>query len=177
MTSDTSERPSAVPSARPWWLAAAIIGLGAFWLYGATLLPQTAAYAKIGPGLYLTIAGIGLVVLGILLAIQIARGETFESQDAEDAMAGASAHWPALLTVLAAAAVPMYTMQRFGFVVSSALMFALTTMAFGSRKLPLDIAIGAAVGAIAWFGFRALGVDLGPLWKLPNLAQLLPFGI
>jgi putative tricarboxylic transport membrane protein len=163
--------------ARPWWLAAAIVALGALWLYGATLLPQTAAYAKIGPGLYLTIVGIGLVVFGVLLAIQIARGATFDSQDSEDAMAGAPAHWPSFFTAVAGAAVPLYTMQRFGFVLTAALMFALTTRAFGSRKLLLDIAIGAAAAAVAWYGFRLLGVDLGPVWRTPKLAQLLPFGV
>lgn len=168
---------AAKSDARPWWLAAVVVALGAFWLYGSTLLPQTAAYAKVGPGLYLTICGIGLIVLGGLLLIQIARGERFEPQDAEDAMAGASANWPALLTAVAAGAVPLYTLQRLGFALTAAAMFALTTRAFGSRKLALDLAIGAALGAFSWYGFKLLGVDLGPIWKLPTLPQLLPFGI
>jgi putative tricarboxylic transport membrane protein len=173
-----AEPNDAAPAAsRPWWLAAVVMALGAFWFYGATLLPQTAAYAKIGPGLYLTIAGIGLMVLGVLLGFQIARGATFNSQDSEDAMADAPAHWPSFFTAVAGAAVPLYTMQRFGFVLTAALMFALITRAFGSRKLLLDIAIGAAVAAVSWYGFRLLGVDLGPIWRTPKLAQLLPFGI
>lgn len=163
--------------AKPWWLAAVVVALGAFWLYGATLLPQTAQYARVGPGLYLTIAGIGLIALGAMLALQIARGETFEGQDAEDALAGASAHWPAFVTAVAAAAVPLYTMQRFGFGVTAMLMFALTTRAFGSRTLLLDLAIGAGLGVLAWFGFKLLGVDLGPLWRRPTLLQLIPFRI
>jgi putative tricarboxylic transport membrane protein len=173
-----AEPNDAAPSvSRPWWLAALVASLGALWLYGATLLPQTAAYAKIGPGLYLTIVGIGLIALGVLLAVQIARGVTFDQQDSEDAMADAPAHWPSFFTAVAGAAVPLYTMQRFGFVLTAALMFALTTRAFGSRKLLLDIAIGAVVAAVAWYGFRLLGVDLGPIWRTPKLAQLLPFGI
>ena len=176
MTPDNIEKVGAAPD-RPWWLAAVVIALGALWLYGSTQLAQTAAYAKIGPGLYLAICGFGLIGLGVLLAIQIARGERFEAQDAEDAMAGTPAHWPALLTAVAAAAVPMYTMQRLGFVVSAALMFALTTRAFGSRRLLLDTAIGAAIGAVAWYGFSLLGVELGASFKVPKPLQLLPFGI
>lgn len=173
----SEQSSAAVVQARPWWLAAVVISLGAFWLYGATLLPQTAAYAKIGPGLYLTICGVGLIVLGIMLAIQIARGVSFDAQDAEDAMAGAPAHWSSFFTAVAGAAVPMYAMQRFGFAVSATLMFALVTRAFGSRRLPLDLAIGGALAVIAWYGFSLLGVDLGPLWRLPKASQLIPFGV
>jgi putative tricarboxylic transport membrane protein len=137
-------------------------------------LPQTAAYARVGPGLYLTIAGIGLVVLGGLLAVQIARGERFEAQDAEDAASDQPAHWPSLLTAIAGAAIPLYTMERFGFIVTAALMFALTTRAFGSRRIILDVLIGAVIGAIAWYGFSLLGVGLGAAWKIPKPFELFP---
>jgi hypothetical protein len=56
-------------------------------------------------------------------------------------------------------------------------MFALTTRAFGSKKLPLDLAIGGVIGAISWYGFKLLGVDLGALWRLPTITQLLPFAV
>lgn len=160
---------------RPWWLAIVTSAIGALWLYGASLLPQTATHAKVGPGLYLTIVGIGLIVLGVLLAIQIAQGERFEPQDSEDAAADQPVSRPALAAALAAGAIPLYTMQRFGFVPTAAMMFALTTFAFGSRRVLLDLAIGAAIGAIAWHGFTLLGVDLGPAQRLPSLVQLLPF--
>lgn len=159
---------------RPWWLAATVVAIGAFWLYGSSLLPQTANYARVGPGLYLTIVGIGLVVLGLILGLQIARGERFEAQDAEDAAADEPAHWPAFWTAIAAAAVPLYTMQRFGFILTATLMFALTTRAFGSRKLLLDLLIGAALGAAAWYGFSLLGVGLGDPYRIPKAAELLP---
>ena len=46
--------------------------------------------------------------------------------------------------------------------------------AFGSRRVALDLAIGAAMGACAWFGFSALGVQLGKLYQVPALGALLP---
>lgn len=159
---------------RPWGLGVAVIAIGAFWFYGSTLLPKTSTYARIGPGMFVAAVGLGLVVFGALLLVQIARGEKFEPQDAEDAIAGQPPSYPALATVLIGACLPLYTMERFGFVPTAALVFALTTRAFGSRRWPVDLAVGAAMGAAAWFGFSALGVQLGRLWQLPSLAALLP---
>jgi putative tricarboxylic transport membrane protein len=170
------ERSNGIEQAgqKPWWLAAIVVAIGGIWLYGSSLLPQTANYARVGPGLYLTIVGIGLVILGIILGVQIARGERFEAQDAEDASANEPAHWPSFWTAVAAASFPLYTMERFGFILTSALMFALTTRAFGSKKLPLDLLIGAVIGGIAWYGFSLLGVGLGEAYKIPKAAEWLP---
>ncbi len=148
-------------AARPWWLGFLVIAIGAFWIFGAALLPQTSTYAKVGPGLFVTAAGVGLIGLGLLLLVQIARGEKFESQDAEDIAADKPTDWLALGTALLAAAVPLYTMKRFGFVVTATLVFALTARAFASRRLLFDLAIGFVIAAGAWYGFSLLGVNLG----------------
>jgi putative tricarboxylic transport membrane protein len=160
---------------RPWWLGLGVIAIGAFWIYGALQLPQTATYAKVGPGMFVSAAGIGLVLLGLLLLVQIARGEKFEPVDAEDIAAGAAADWPALWTAIAAASVPLYTMERFGFIVSATLMFVLTTRAFGSRRLLFDLALGFLIAGVCWYGFNLLGVNLGDPLKIPKSAfELVP---
>ena len=160
---------------RPWWIGVVVIAIGAFWTYGAMQLPQTATYARIGPGMFVTAAGLGLIFFGLLLLIQIARGERFEAQDAEDIASGQAADWAALAMAVAAASVPLYTMERFGFVVTAALMFVLTTRAFGSRRILVDCAIGMIIAAVAWYGFNLLGVNLGDAVKVPKTAaELLP---
>lgn len=160
---------------RPWWLAALIIGVGAFWLYGASQLAMGSQHARVGPGLFVLITGGGLVLLGLLLAVQIARGASFEAQEAEDADASKPADWTAFATAVFGASIPLYTMDRFGFVATAALTFAFITRAFGSRRLPLDIALGAVIGAAAWYGFSKLGVDLGHAWSWPRkLVDFLP---
>lgn len=163
---------SAAP--RPWWLGGAVAAAGGLWLYGAAQLPIVATHARIGPGMFVAIVGGALVLLGLALTVQIARGARFEPQDAEDAVAGQRPSRKALLTALIGASLPLYTMERFGFVVSAALVFALTARAFGARALLPGLAIGAALGAATWFGFSALGVQLGAAWRLPALAALLP---
>jgi putative tricarboxylic transport membrane protein len=151
-----------------------VVAIGAVWLYGASQLAQFATYAVVGPGVFVTVTGVGLLLLGLVLLVQIARGERFEPQDAEDVAADRSASWSALLTAVAGAAVPLYTMERFGFAVTAALVFALTTRAFGSRRILLDLSVGAAIGATCWYVFTLLGVSLGDLARLPSLGDFLP---
>ena len=102
---------------------------------------------------------------------------SFDPQDAEDAASDQPTRWPALGLAILAAALPLYMMERFGFIPTAALMFAATTRAFGSTRLLLDMAIGALIAAIAWYGFSALGVGLGTAARLPSLADLLPFAV
>jgi len=135
--------------------------MGGLWLYGASALPQGARYAAVGPGLFVTIAGLGLVILGVLLMVQIWRGERFEPQDAEDAAANSPMDKRAFLTALVAVALPVLIMQPLGMPLTATLAFALVCRAFGSKRLVMDILIGAALGSIAWYLFTQLGLQLG----------------
>jgi putative tricarboxylic transport membrane protein len=146
---------------RPWWLGAAVIAVGGVWLSGALRLPQGAQYAQIGPGVFPALIGAGLVVLGVLLLVQIGRGEQFAPQESEDALADAPPSWPALLTALVAVVIPVVAMRRLGFPVTAGLVFATVARAFGSRRLLLDLALGLVLGFVCWYGFSALGVTLG----------------
>lgn len=149
---------------RPYWIGALVVAMGAVWLYGAAQLPQGARYAAVGPGLFVTIAGAGLVILGIMLIIQIARGEDFAPQDAEDAAANAPMDKVAFITALVAAGLPVLLMKPLGLPFTAMVSFTLVARAFGSRVLLLDIAIGAALGGLAWFLFSRLGLQLGPFF-------------
>jgi putative tricarboxylic transport membrane protein len=124
-------------------------------------LPQGARYAAVGPGLIVTIAGLGLVVLGLLLIVQIARGESFDPQDAEDAAANAPMDKVAFLTALVAVVLPVLLMRPMGLPFTAMVSFTLVARAFGSRRLLLDVAVGAVLGALAWYLFTQLGLQLG----------------
>jgi putative tricarboxylic transport membrane protein len=154
---------------RPWWLGFAVIAVGAFWVYGASDLALGSTHAKVGPGAFVLMTGIGLMAFGVLLLVQIARGERFESQDAEDAASDQPTDWTAFATAIVGASIPLYTMERFGFVPTAMLMFALITRAFGSRRILLDLAIGGVLAGVAWYGFSKLGVDLGRAYAWPKL--------
>jgi len=148
-------------ASRPWWLGGLVILLGCVCLYGAFSLPQAARYAGIGPGLFVTVVGGGLVLLGAALLVQIAQGEVFKPQDTEDALGEEKAHWPAFFTALVAAALPALTVKTLGMPITAMLSFALVAHAFGSRRTVLNIVIGAILGALSWLLFTRLGLQLG----------------
>ena len=153
---------SAIPQRRrPWWLGLAVIAIGAVWLQQGYGLPAASGYGGVGPGDFVMLVGAALIVLGLALLAQIARGDSFDPQEAESAEAGARPSRRALLFAAAGAAIPLLTMRPLGFPLTAMLSFALVTHAFGSRRVLLDCAIGLALGAICWLGFTRLGVTLG----------------
>jgi putative tricarboxylic transport membrane protein len=156
-------------ASRPWWLGAAVVGLGCVCLYGAFSLPQAARYAAIGPGLFVTMAGAGLVILGFILLVQIGRGEVFVPQDTEDAASTEKANMPALLTALAAAIVPILTIQAMGLPITAMLSFTLVARAFGSRKTVVDVIFGTLLGTLSWLLFTRLGLQLGGFLPIAGL--------
>ncbi len=166
---DNAGQAVAPAPARPWWLGIAVILLGCVCLYAATTLPATAQYAAIGPGMFVTLAGGGLVVLGVLLLIQIARGERFEPQDTENATGNLPMDKPAFFTALAGTLVPVLTMAPLGLPITAMLSFMLVARAFGSRKLIVDLLSGLILGTLCWFLFSRLGLQLGGFLPLLGL--------
>lgn len=146
---------------RPWWLGLAVIAIGAICLQQAYGLPRASGYAGVGPADFVMLVGAVLIVLGLVLLAQIARGDSFDPQEAESAEAGARPSRKAFAFAAAGAAIPLLTMRPLGFPLTAMLAFALVTHAFGSRRVVLDCAIGLALGAICWLGFSRLGVTLG----------------
>lgn len=146
---------------RPYWIGLGLMVMGAVWLYNAYGLPQGARYAAVGPGLFVTIAGAGLLILGALLMVQIWRGESFQPQDAEDAVADARMDKRAFLTALVAVALPIATMGPLGMPFTATLSFMLVANAFGSRRWWLDLICGAVLACAAWLLFNQLGLQLG----------------
>lgn len=158
--------PEGDRGARPWWLGVAVVLVGAVWLHAASGLALHGGYAVVGPGVVPLIVGAVLVLLGGLLLVQIARGERFEPQEAEDAEAGAPASLPALGLAVAGAGLPLLTIGWLGFPLTAAAMFTLVTLAFGERRVPRSLAIGLVLSSLSWYGFSLLGVDLGPYLPL-----------
>jgi putative tricarboxylic transport membrane protein len=115
----------------------------------------------VGPGLFPAVIGAGLVVLGALLLLAIARGERFEPQEAEDADATRAPSRAAFWTTLAAGLLPVLVLRPLGLPVAAALTFGLTARAFGSRRLLLDLGVGFLLGVACWLLFsRLLGLPL-----------------
>lgn len=154
---------------RPYWLAGGIVAWGAIVLAKAAELPQFDQYAHVGPGFVPSAVGVGLVVLGLMLALQIRRGVPFEEQAAEDVNDSHTVSYKALGLVALACALPMLTMPTLGFVVTCTGCFVLIAAAFKSRRWMLDLILGLGFSALCWWLFGKLGVQLGGL--LPAMGK------
>lgn len=145
----------------PWWLGLAVMFMGAVCFYASTELATTAQYATIGPGMFVAGVGVGLLVLGILLLIQIAQGEVFEPEATENAEPGKPMDKRAFFTALLAACLPALTIELLGLPLTGMLSFMLVARAFGSTRLVSDLAVGFVLAALCWFMFGWLGLQLG----------------
>lgn len=159
MSQPDLDRPGV--STRPWWLGFAIMALGAVWIWGALKLPISDRLSGIGPGAVVLIIGVVLVLLGALLLFQISRGETFESEESEDAIADAPVSYPRLAMVAVAVFLPTLIMSRLGFPLTGALSYTLIARALGARNLVFNFAIGVVLASLCWYAFEKLGVQLG----------------
>ncbi|WP_202411660.1 tripartite tricarboxylate transporter TctB family protein [Paracandidimonas lactea] len=153
----------------PWWLGLAVMLMGAVCLYASSELAATAQYAAIGPGMFVTGVGAGLIGLGVLLLLQIARGEVFEPEDAEHAIPGQPMDKRAFCTALLAAIVPALTIQTLGLPITAMLSFMLVARAFGSKRLASDLVVGLVLGIASWFLFGRLGLQLGGFFPLAGV--------
>lgn len=151
---------------KPWWLSISVIVLGAICVYSGSKLPSTAQYAAIGPGLFVNLAGLGLMILGILLTIQIARGEKFEAQDTENASGSTPMDKKAFFTATLGCLIPALTITFLGLPLTAMLTFALIARSFGSNKLLSDLIIGFILGGLSWLLFSYLGLQLGDFLPL-----------
>lgn len=154
-------RKAASIASRPYWIGLGLIAIGAVWLFNAAGLPQGARYAAVGPGLFVTLAGGALVLLGAILIVQIRMGENFQPQDAEEADGDARMDKRAFLTALLAVALPIATMGALGLPFTATMSFMLVANAFGSRRWWLDLVWGGMLATLAWLLFAQLGLQLG----------------
>jgi len=153
----------------PWWLGLAVILMGAVCFYASTELAATAQYAAIGPGMFVAAVGLGLIALGILLLIQIARGEVFEPEEAENAAAGQPMDKRAFITALVAVSLPALAIERLGLPLTAMVSFMLVARAFGSPRILADLAVGLVLGAVSWQLFSWLGLQLGGFLPMAGL--------
>ena len=153
----------------PWWLGLGVMFLGGVCLYASTKLAATALYAAVGPGMFVSGVGLGLMVLGVLLLVQIARGEVFEALESENVVSDQPMDKRAFFTALLAAALPALTMEILGLPLTAMLSFMLVARAFGSRRTLWDLVSGFVLGSISWFLFGWLGLQLGGFLPLAGV--------
>lgn len=127
-------------------------GLGLFVLVGVARAPASAANSAVGPGVFPTIIGIGLVAVGLRLFYEAwtRRNEPsgFPSLDLGSAAFGAAAFVGMILTL-----------EWLGWIIAGTLLYLAVAVAFGTRRIAMTLLLGLVLTSATWLLFD-YGLDL-----------------
>ena len=139
-------------------VAAAVLVLAAFVVYGAGQIPTGGMVSQVGPKLVPYIIGAGLAALGLALGWTALRG----GWPSEDDEVTGPPDWRALAWLGAGLLVNLLLIGVLGFAISVTAMFVLVARAFASRRTLRDAGIGLAIALAAWICFeKILGIQVG----------------
>ncbi|MDH2328031.1 tripartite tricarboxylate transporter TctB family protein [Cereibacter sp. SYSU M97828] len=141
-------------------LATAITVAGGVVLWMAGSIPQGFGYDAVGPSLFPRIIGIGLLISGALSML-----ESFRPADDENGRADLR---PVLL-ILGAMLLLAAGVRIAGWIPTAALVFLAGTIAFGDRRIVLNLVIGVVLAGIILIAFNeglGLNLPLGPLSRI-----------
>jgi putative tricarboxylic transport membrane protein len=140
-------------------LALGVLALAATVGWETAMIPVAPAYARIGPSAFPAGVALGLALLGTVLLWQAATGRWTVEESAEEA---GPIDWRAIGWLLLGLVLNVALIQPLGFTIASTLLFVCVARAFGSTRLPRDVAVAFVLAAVAYVGFdRVLGVEIG----------------
>ena len=115
----------------------------------------------IGPKVIPFVIGAGLVLVGLLLAVDVLRGGRGEQEAGEDVDLSHGSDWRTVSILAAAFVANIVLIERAGWPVSGAVLFFGSAYALGSRRTVRDIAIAVTLSVGTWYLFVVgLGIDL-----------------
>jgi putative tricarboxylic transport membrane protein len=148
-------------------LAAFITGLGVLCVYEATTIPTNAASrGPVGSGAMPTVVGILLTLAGLLIAVDVVRGNFGEREGGEDIDFDQKADWNALGLITLVFLANAVLIEHIGWPISGAVLFYGAAVALGSRRMFRDVLIAVVVSLASYYLFaNGLGIPLpaGPL--------------
>ncbi|MBS1675271.1 MAG: tripartite tricarboxylate transporter TctB family protein [Actinobacteria bacterium] len=158
---DSSAPASASKGLGEWIVAAAVLALGAVVLLDGLGQRQSTSASGIGAGFMPTVVGALLLVLGVVLAVQLARGRRGEAEQAEGDVDVSHTHWTALAIAAAGLLFFLFTVEPLGFIPATTVMFYLISLAMGSRRYLIAAVIALVTASVIFFAFtKLLSIDL-----------------
>jgi len=173
MTEPRSIEPAAEPDLSFWqrWgellVAVGVIILGIVVLVETQDIRITRAVARVSPRRIPEIVGGGLVLLGLWYAVDVIRvpRRPGGGEDSEDVDLSTETDWRAIIIMGIGLAIYAWLIRPAGFVVASAALFLVSTVAMGSRSYLRNALIGIVLAVIVYYVFDDwLGVRLPAGW-------------
>jgi len=143
-------------------IALGLIVMGAIVLLEVREIRVPRTLTQVGPRVFPSIVGWGLIVVGLWYAIDVLRGRrAAPSDDSEDADRSLPADWSTLIGIGIALAAYAALMEPAGFIIASAAMFLIAALSMGSRQYVRDVAISVILSVLVYFVFMEwLGIRL-----------------
>ncbi|CAN5785041.1 tripartite tricarboxylate transporter TctB family protein [soil metagenome] len=151
-------------------VALGLIVMGAVVLLEVREIRVPRALTQVGPRVFPSIIGWGLIVVGLWYAVDVLRGHrAASSDDSEDADPSLPADWSTLIGLGIALIAYAALMEPAGFIIASAVMFLLAALSMGSRQYVRDVIVCIVVSTVVyyvfteWLGIRLPEGLLGPI--------------
>ena len=136
------------------FLGFALVLLGISILAGTLSITVTPAYSRVGPRAIPFAVAAGLIVLGLLYALESWKGTQTPAEDQAVNL------WPIVL-ISGGIILDALLMPSLGFILSSTVLFVLVAAGLGSRRYLRDGLVGLALSAVAYVTFvYGLGLRL-----------------
>lgn len=139
-----------------------MVAVGAYLIYDALTL--TASFAKVdpvGPKFFPVAIGVILILLAIILAIAIPRGSVGEADAGEDVDPNSPGDWRTVGLLVGLFVLLIVLVKPLGWAIAGALFFGGAATILGNRHYVRNIAIGAVLSVLTFYGFYSgLGIPL-----------------
>jgi putative tricarboxylic transport membrane protein len=134
--------------------AGGVIALGLFIAFQTAQMTVAPTQAAVGPRLFPFLVALGLVAVGAALLREALVGHIAHER-------GFELDWRAMALVAGGLVAQILLIERLGWLIATTLLFVAATLAFGSRRLAIDAALGFALSAFVFVSFNyGLGLDL-----------------
>jgi putative tricarboxylic transport membrane protein len=147
-------------------LSLAVLVLGIAVAVEASQLSSAGGYARVGPNAAPAVVAGGLILLGAWLIYEALSGGWRNAIPDDPEMRGEHRfHAGAFIWVSSGLFLQMLLINRAGFVIAQAALFACVARAFGSARFLRDIGVGVFLGlAVFLFFVKFLNVNLPAGW-------------
>jgi putative tricarboxylic transport membrane protein len=151
-TTTGPEGPRLVDRAQ-YGLAAFLAVVGVVVVVDANGLRPGFADQPVQPSFFPYVVGTALLVLAVTLAVATARGDVAEPEGGEDVDLTEASDWVTVAKLAGVFLANVLLVDVLGWAITGALLFAGCAWVLGSRTLLKDVAIGAALSLLTWYGF------------------------
>jgi putative tricarboxylic transport membrane protein len=162
MSTEATTAPVGVRDRAQNGVCAALALLGVVVIIDATRIgAATSSNDPVGPKALPFVIGAALLLISVLYALDVARGGVGEAEAGEDIELGTPADWRTVGLLAGAFVVNALLIERLGWVISGALLFAMSAYALGNRHHVRGLAIGVGMSLSTFYAFAiGLGVSL-----------------